>query len=86
MDETKVTLELDVAVTDDELGALLLEHAGDQPVAARLLALRGPGGGNPLVALTGTRSALQAWLLAEYVDGDEAEAERLLATATPAGE
>lgn len=43
----------------------------------------GPAGGWPVVAVTGTSEALHAWLLAEYVAGDEAQARELLDTATP---
>lgn len=76
-----IKLELDMAVTDEELASLLQEHPAGQPVAARLVTAHGPGSGWPLLAWTGEPAALHAWLLTNYV-WDEAEADELLATAT----
>lgn len=71
-----VTLQLDVVGADDgpwELDAT--RHLGT--VMLEVVDPHGPGGGNPVVNVSGPEAAVMAWLLLEYVAGDNAVAEAL---------
>jgi hypothetical protein len=73
-DEHVDGIEVDLPDVLTDGGALLktLDEAG---VSFRLKDVRGPGGGNPRVHLSGARNSVRAWLLEHYCPGEPDEVD-----------
>lgn len=72
----EITLELDCV--DPQEGPWELEGLGELgAVVVEIVNPHGPGGGNPVVHVTGSAGALTAWLVAEYLGGGKVLDEAL---------
>lgn len=86
-------VELDFVLSVDSNGGIHLQDAETKAVYNALKALNiglhvieldGPGGGNPLIELHGTKKALTTFLKAHYIPGMEVEdAQELLSSIEP---
>jgi len=74
----KITFDLDIVDENGDDLRALIERSLAGGVELTVHTLNGPGGGNPFVAVSGSRYALLGWLTAEYTGGNVAEAERFL--------
>lgn len=84
MSDNLFMLHLDVVDVDGDDLAALIARSATAGVMLTVVALRGPGGGNPAVDVVAPRANLALWLLEEYVDWDGKECHEYLAEATTA--
>lgn len=81
----KLVLKLDVADVERDGLAGLAARSPQHRVQLAVATSHGPGGGNPVVELRGSREGLQAWLEAEYTQDPQGVEDLLsLAVAEPA--
>lgn len=75
-------LHLDIVDVDGDSLAALITRSATAGVTLTVVALHGPGGGNPAVDVVAARADLALWLLEEFVDWDGRECRELLQAAT----
>lgn len=60
----------------------LLDHIEPYELTAQIVKLCGPGGGNPLLSLSGTYLDIVRYLAEDYTDGDSSDLEMFVSHMT----
>lgn len=64
VDNEVVSIDLDLVLEEGDLDALRERW---EPVKLEVVNPEGPGGGNPIVRLTGTKAELKLWVVENYL-------------------